>query len=139
LGGPIILASVYTWLITTHGPGVAPDKSFYLPDWVIVFTLAVPYTFIWCVGFNAVYQLREYKNGVKGTIYKRAFENLSKGFGVIILLSITIQFITTLAAQLSRLNLTPLLLVVYLLILLYAVGYGLVARGSNKLRGIEEA
>jgi hypothetical protein len=139
LAGPIILASVYTWLITTHGPGVAPDRSFYLPDWIIVFTLAVPYTFIWCVGFNAIFYLREYKNGVRGIIYKRAFEDLSKGFGVIILMSITIQFITTLSAQLSRLNLTPLLALVYLLVLFYAVGYGFVARGANKLRGIEEA
>jgi len=139
LAGPIALASVYTWLITSHGPGHTTDRGYYLPEWLEVFTLAIPYTFIWCAGFGSIILLWKYKNGVKGIIYRRAFDNLSKGLGVIILMSILIQFITTLSERLSRLDLTPLLLIVYLLILLYAVGYGLVARGANRLKGIEEA
>lgn len=139
LAGPIILASIFTWLITSHAPGSTPDRSFYIPEWLEVLTFAVPYTFIWCAGFGSIILLWKYKNGVKGSIYKRAFDNLSKGLAVIILMSILIQFITTLSERLSRLDLTPLLLLVYFLILLYAVGYGLVARGAKKLKEIEEA
>jgi hypothetical protein len=49
-----------------------------------------------------------------------------------------LQFLTTITEQLNRLNLAPLLIVLYLLIAFYAVGYALVARGAKKLKKIED-
>lgn len=136
--GPIVLASVYTWFLTAKVSSATGEPSHYLPEWMIILTLSIPYIFVWCVGIRAALQLRLYRDGVKGVIYKRAFDHLSKGIGVVVLISITIQFITTLSAALSRLSLAPLLLVVYFLVALYAVGYGFVARGAKKLKQIEE-
>jgi hypothetical protein len=136
--GPIILASIYTWLIVAQGSGNPDGPPYYLPEWLIVTTIAIPYVFIWCVGAWAAVHLYYYHNGVKGSIYKRAMNNLAKGVGAIIIISILLQFLTTLSGILNRLDLTPLLLVIYLLVGAYAVGYGLVARGAKKLKQIEE-
>lgn len=114
------------------------EPTYYLPNWLIILTLAVPYVYVWCVGINAVRNLNIYKNRVKGLVYKRAIDYLAKGIAVIIVLSIFIQLIAVLSAQLNRLNLTPLLAVIYLLLVLYALGYGLVSRGAKRLKQIEE-
>ncbi len=138
LAGPIILASVYTWLITLPENSALDNPYQNLPDWLLILTLAIPYTLVWSIGVRAASQLFLYQKSIKGVIYKQAFDNLSKGLGVLIATSIFIQLITTLSEQLNRLNLTPLLLIVYLLVMLYAVGYGLVASGAKKLKKIEE-
>ncbi|MBA2279475.1 hypothetical protein H0V99_03505 [Candidatus Saccharibacteria bacterium] len=135
--GPIVLACIYTWLLTTQDSG-GIKSAYYLPDWLKVATLAIPYVFVWCIGLKAALHLYIYKDSVKGIVYKRAFDNLAKGIGVIIIISVFVQMITTMNEQLNRLNLTPLLGIVYFLVALYALGYGLVARGSIKLKLIEE-
>ncbi len=137
--GPIILASVFTWLITSQPHETASQISYHLPNWLVILTLAVPYVYIWCRGIQAAYKLNMYKGTVKGLLYKRAIDYLAKGICVIIGLSILVQLITTLSAQLNRLDLGPLLLILYLLVALFALGYGLVARGAKKLKQIEEA
>jgi len=136
--GPIILASVYTWLITAQNYNQQGQSAYFLPEWLVVTTLAIPYIFIWCIGLTAAYQIYKYKVNVKGSLYRHAFANLSAGMVFIVIVSVFIQLITTLSEQFNRLNLTPLLGVVYLLLVLYAVGFGLVARGAQKLKKIED-
>lgn len=136
---PVLLASVYTWLVVSQNYSTAGGGPYFLPEWLIVLTIIVPYVFVWCLGIRAAAHLFAYQVGVKGVIYKRAIKNLAVGIAVIILISILVQGITSLNLILSRLDLTPLLVIVYFLIALYVVGYGLVARGAKKLKQIEEA
>lgn len=136
---PVLLASVYTWLVVSQGRITPDDGPYFLPDWLVVLTIVAPYVFVWCLGIRAATHLLAYQVGVKGVVYKRAIKNLAVGIAVIILVSILIQGITSLNMVISRLNLTPLLAIVYMLIALYVVGYGLVARGAKKLKQIEEA
>jgi hypothetical protein len=135
----IVLSSVFTWLIVTRPSSeLSSDSIYFLPNWLIILTLAIPYLFIWYKGTLAAYRLRLYKDKLKSRIYKQAFGDLATGIWVIVGLSIFLQLLTTFNARLSRLDLTPLLLLVYLLIVFYALGYGLVARGAKKLKKIEE-
>jgi hypothetical protein len=137
--GVILLSSIFTWLILSRPTGAGGAiNAYHEPTWLIILTLAVPYLYAWYQGALAFYRLHAYKIEVKGQIYKEAFGNLAAGIGIVVLLSIIIQFITTLSAQLNRLNFTPVLLIIYLLVLLYAVGFGLIARGSKKFKKIEE-
>lgn len=137
--GAIALASVYTWLIETQRINNPAGQPYYVPDLMVIITIAIPYVFVWCTGIWAAIQMHRYQLGVKGVIYKRAIDYLAKGIAVIILIFILLQFITTLSGLLNRLDLTPLLAVVYLLVALYAVGFGLIARGAKKLKLLEEA
>lgn len=136
--GPIIVASLYTLLITSQAEVHQSVDTYNLPIWLVVLTVAVPYVYVWCLGVKSVLHFYAYKQAVKGTLYKSAFSNLSKGFAVIISVSVLIQIIVTLSQRLNRLDLTPLLAVIYLLLILYAVGYIYIAYGSKKLNKIEE-
>jgi hypothetical protein len=138
LAGPIILASLYTWLIVESGPIRSGDAPYYMPEWAVITTLAIPLVFTWCLGAWAAFQLYKYHHGVKGVIYKRAINNLAIGVAAIVIIAILTQFITTLSGTLNRLDLQPLLIIVYVLVAVYAVGYGLVARGAKKLKQLEE-
>ncbi|MDQ3123263.1 MAG: hypothetical protein M3Q14_01080 [bacterium] len=135
---PVSLASIFTWLITMQHNSSGTVQTYDLPDGVIIATLVIPYTFIWCVGIRAAIQLYDYQASVKGTVYRVALQNISKGIAVLIFTSVFLQFLTTLSEQLNRLSLTPILVIVYILIILYAIGYGFVARGAKKLSQIEE-
>ncbi len=136
--GPIVLSSLFTWLITSRPQNATTESLYYMPILLVLLTLAIPYVYVWCIAIKAARNLQLYKDCVRGRIYKRALSNITKGILVITLLSILVQIITTLSERLNRLDLTPLLLVLYVLVALYALGYGLVARGAKKLKQIEE-
>jgi hypothetical protein len=137
--GLLSLSAIYGWLITSrplnHG---IQEKAYFMPNWLLIFTLVIPYLLAWKAGAWATYYLYTFHKSVKGIVYKSAFKDLAWGIGVVVSISILIQLITTSSAQLSRLNLTPILLIIYGLLLLYAVGFGLVARGAKKLKRLEE-
>lgn len=135
---PIALASIYTWLITSQAQSSPGGEPYYVPVWVVVLTIAIPYVFVWCTGLWAAIYLYRYQFAVKGVIYKRAIDLIAKGIAVIMLISVLIQFLTTLSGLLNRLDLTPLLGVIYLLLACYVVGYGFLASGAKKLKRIEE-
>jgi hypothetical protein len=138
---PLVIAgtSLFTWLITARPAAEAGDPATYLPpEWVVILTIVIPYMYIWTKGIMAVLKLQHYKDNVQGYVYQRAIANIAKGIGIIIFLSIILQLLTALSAILLRLDLGPLLILLYVLVALYAVGYGLVARGAKKLKLIEE-
>lgn len=137
--GLIILAVIYTWLITAKPLNQGIDeRSYYLPTGLLIFTLVIPYLLAWKAGLLTTYYLYSYHKKVKGVIFKGAFKDLAIGIGLVVVVVILIQLITTTAGQLTRLNLTPLLGIVYGLLIMYAVGFGLVARGAKKLKKIED-
>lgn len=135
----ILFSSLFTWLVVSRPFGNEDDINFYyLPNWLLILTLAVPYLFAWYFGVVSFYYLHHYQKKVKGLVYKQAFNRLAKGIAIIVFTSVFVQTLVTLSSQLNRLDLTPILGLVYLLIILYAVGYGFVARGAKKLKYIEE-
>jgi hypothetical protein len=136
--GPIVLSSLFTWLITSRPQSSITEPVYYMSNLLVILTLAIPYVYIWCVAIKAARNLYFYKDCVRGRIYKRALDNVTKGIFVITILSILVQLITTLSEKINRLDLTPLLLLLYVLVALYALGYGLLARGAKKLKQIEE-
>jgi hypothetical protein len=135
----IILASSFTWLVTVQPLDNGVNNVYFLPNWILVITLVIPYVYVWCKGIAAAYNLYVYKKKVSGNVYRKAVGYLSYGIGIIISLSIVIQMLTTVSAQLSSLALGPILGIVYLLLGLYVLGYAMVARGARKLMLIEEA
>lgn len=138
LAGIIALSSLYTWLLVSSSNDKNGANSFYLPNLVLILTLAIPYLFIWCEGLAAAYNIYLYKKKVKGYIYKSALGSLAFGIASVVTLSISTQILTTLSVKLRGLDLSPLLLIIYTLVFLTAVGYGYIAKGSSQLKRIEE-
>jgi hypothetical protein len=135
----ILLTCIFTWLVLAMpAEGVSDAEAYYLPNWLIIFTVVIPYLAAWVSGLMALYFLHVHRNKVKGTIYKQAFNQLANGIGLVTLVSVLVQLLTTLSGQLNRLNLTPILFILYILVILYAVGFWYIAHGSKKLQKFEE-
>ena len=137
--GTILLTTVYVWLIVTrnHAPQLAVP-SYYLPDPVVLFTQAIPLLFVWCRGLRAMYHLYVYREKLGGRVYRRAWDLLARGIALTIVVAIMMQFIVTASDRLIAINLTPILLLVYLLVVGYAVSFSFIAVGAKKLKMIEE-
>ncbi len=135
----IILSVFYTFIILSRpADSLSLMQVYYLPNWLILTTLAIPYLYAWYRGFLAAYHIYFYSMNVKGTVYRRFLVYLSVGFGEVIVTSVIFQLLVTLSSGLNKLRLTPLLFVVYSALILLAIGYVFIAVGAKKLRKIEE-
>lgn len=135
----ITASSIFAgFTVALAGQNAAPKNIYSFPIWFVIISTVIPYLYMWYRGLTAVYSINFYRKHVKGLVYKKSFVYLSAGLGVVIALAVTLQFLTVLSPQLQRLHFTPLLLIVYALIALYALGYGLIALGAKKLKKIEE-
>jgi len=135
----IVFSSLFCWtIIALADKNASPQGVYSLPEWLIVVAVVVPYLYMWYRGIMAVYYLSFYKDHVRGHVYKQAFGYLSQGLAAVILLAICIQFLAVLTPQLQRLNFTPILIILYILVAMYALGYGMIAVGAKKLKRIEE-
>lgn len=120
-------------------PSPTTPASFYLPDWLLILTIIVPYVLIWFWGVQAVGNVYMYSQNVKGIIYRGALTYLAKGLAFTVLSLLLIRYLGAMVAWLHTLALKPLLVLLYLLILVIGVGAVLMAIGSRKLKKIEEA
>jgi len=122
--------------MAAHAP--ATTATYYMPDWLILLTVIIPYIVIWALGFFTTLLLATYYQKVGGAIYRAALVKLNFGFFVVILALIILQFITTVTTNLSGWGLSALLLLVYLLLAVIAIGYVLIALGAKGLAKLEE-
>jgi len=113
-------------------------EHYAMPLWLVLLTLVVPYLYAWYLGLVAAFEMYLYHTGLKGVLYRRGWRLFSIGLGAVIVTQIVLQYLTTLSAQLNKLSLTAIMLVVYGLLILMAIGYILVASGAKKLQKIEE-
>jgi sulfite exporter TauE/SafE len=97
----------------------------------------MPYIYTWFIGLLAAYEIYLYAFKTPGIIYRRALKLLALGLGWTIAVSVLSQYITTLT-KVRLLKINALLILVYSLLILLAVGYLLVAWGAKKLQRIEE-
>jgi uncharacterized membrane protein len=79
-----------------------------------------------------------YAKKIKGLLYKRALNRLAAGIATVIGSSIFIQFINIVFAYKNNGSLGSLLVLIYLLLAVEAIGYILIASGAKNLKRIEE-
>jgi hypothetical protein len=135
----VIITSVFTWLVIGAQQSSNGNQNvYYLPNWLVIFTIVIPYMAAWLAGVLSIYYIYVYHQKVNGAVYKQAFSELAIGLGVVTFISVTLQLLTTVTEQINRLRLTPILFIIYLLVILYAVGFWYIADGSKKLQKFEE-
>jgi hypothetical protein len=106
---------------------------------LVMITLGIPYMYIWFLGMQAATELHAYSKGLVGIFYRRGWNLFISGIAAIIFTSILLQYLTTLSTWLTSLSLGWLLSLLYVLLLLLASAYIVVALGAKKLMKIEEA
>ncbi|HSX43978.1 MAG TPA: hypothetical protein VLE69_01600 [Candidatus Saccharimonadales bacterium] len=141
--GFTVVVGIFYYL-SLHNParqfptGNLTTAAYYLPDWLIILTVLLPYTLMWFLGVMAAYRLWLYRNNVAGKIYKSAFTRVAIGLGMVVALLMILRYLTALITILDKLTIKYLLLVVYLLLIFIAVGYIFIAIGAKRLKKIEE-
>lgn len=135
----IFASSMYASFIVVQPLRHPLDRHiYYLPDWLMVLTIAAPYMFAWYLGVRGAYNIFLFRRNIRGKIYRSALSYLAAGIAVVILSSVATRIITSLSSRITNLQITPLLIIIYALLALIAIGYFLIAVGAKKLRNIEE-
>lgn len=113
-------------------------NPYHLSREVTMLTIIIPYLYAWFLGFMNCYEIALFAKKIKGLLYKRALNMLGAGIATVIGSTIFLQFITIAFAYKSTNSLGSILVLVYLLLVIEAVGYYLIASGAKKLKRIEE-
>jgi hypothetical protein len=132
-----ILIGVYYTLLTLtarkyHG------NPYHLSRALTMLTIIIPYLYAWFLGFMGCYEIMLYAKKIKGLLYKRALSRLAGGIAAVIGSSIFIQFIAVAYAYKTTNSLGSLIVLIYILLLIEAIGFVLIANGAKNLKRIEE-
>jgi hypothetical protein len=103
----------------------------------VLLTIVVPYIYSWYLGLLAAYELHIYTKKVKGIIFRKSWNTVAFGIVWIIISSIMLQYFATVSAKLNDFSLQTVMLLIYSLLPIIAVGYVLVAIGAKRLTKIE--
>lgn len=132
----IAIGVTYIYLVSnTHN---RLNSTYHLPTFFILATLATPYIYMWFIGLLSLYEIFLYRLRTPGIVYRDSWRLLGYGLGALIVISIVLQYLTTISERLTRLDLNWALIVIYLLLVLLAIAYILIALGVRNLKKIEE-
>ncbi len=107
--------------------------SYYVSDTLIVLTIIIPLSITWLLGIQAALNTERYVHSLT-LIWRSAFIRFFHGLLAIIGSSIILQGITAFGSeQLQQVNLLLILLVIYMFIIIQAVGYLLIRSSAKQL------
>ena len=143
----LLLAAGYAYLAMTSKFKSTPATDtthglYYLPNWLILISVILPTILIWFAGLQTVSLLAYYRKNTQGRIYKQSLSKLTTGLSIVIVLTISLQFLGIIVQRysngLANLSLPAILLIVYILVIAIAVGYMVIALGAKNLKRLEE-
>lgn len=114
------------------------DNPYFLPIWLMLMTVIIPYLYAWFVGLLATYEITTYSKQVRGVLYKQALHLLVAGMVAVIVGSIALQYISSVQPPGGHLALNYRLLFITLFRVVDGIGFALIAIGALRLRKIEE-
>lgn len=112
--------------------------AYYLPDWLLVTTIIIPYILFVFWGFQAAYNIYVYRQNVAGTLYRRILAFLASGIMGVVTATMLLRVLTSMATLFEDLSLRLLIAIIYILLAVIAAGYVLIAIGAHKLQKIED-
>jgi len=132
---------LYCYLTFRHlNPGSlgSAHNPYFLPIWLMLLTVIIPYLYAWFVGLLAAYEITTYSQQVRGVLYKQALRLLIGGLVAVIAGSILIQYVSSVDPSVGHFVLDYRLLLIVLFRIVTGIGFVLIAVGANRLKRIEE-
>ncbi len=126
----------YKYLESTPDP--TKYSSFYMSPALVFLTIGLPYLIGWGLGIMTAVNLVRYRAYVKGIIYKAMLLRLVVGIPIVIGFYFAVQLLIAFSTFFAKAGLSSILLIVYLLIIAYAIGFLVIASGAKKLAQIEK-
>lgn len=114
------------------------NNPYFLPIWLTVLTIIVPYLYTWFVGFLAAYEISLYSRNVPGVLYRRALYLVVGGLIAVIASSIALQYLNGINPPAGLLVLDYQLALNIAFRILGGAGFVLIAIGAIRLKKIEE-
>lgn len=119
-------------------PDPTKFSSYYLPDSLILSTLALPFLVGWALGIKSALNVAFYYKKVKGIIYKSALNRFATGMYLVVAFAVILQMLIAFSTYFAKAGLKSILLIVYLILISYSLGFLVIASGSKKLNAIEK-
>lgn len=137
-----VLAGVFYCFLTFRwfdlsNPG-STDNPYFMPIWLTLLTVSIPYLYAWFVGLLAAYEITLFSKNVRGVLYKHALRYLVAGLVVVIGSSVALQYINTADPRFGKIIFDERLLLAIIFSLLRALGFILLIVGALRLKKIEE-
>jgi len=120
-----------TSLSSTHNP-------YFLPIWLMVLSVIIPYLYAWFVGLLAAYEITLFSKHTKGILYRRALEWLVAGLVTIIASSIALQYLNGIQPRVGHLIINYPLVLSSIFRIIGGGGFVLLTIGAARLKKIEE-
>jgi hypothetical protein len=114
------------------------NNPYYLPVWILIMTIIIPFLYGWFVGLLAAYEITLFSVNIVGLIYKHALIYLSIGLAVIILSAIAIQYVNSVLTHSGAVLYDARLYLLIIFRIISASGFVLLAIGAHKLMKIEK-
>lgn len=133
-----LIGAVYSYFVL-HLRNGSGDSGFYLPTFLLLSTIIIPYLYAWFSGLVAAYDIHIYARVTHGLLYKRSLGFLTAGLIVLIIASILLQYMNSLTLTITDgLSLSSVVFIDYLLLLGIGSGYAFMIHGIRGLLRIEE-
>lgn len=114
------------------------NNPFYLPIWLMAFTVIIPYLYAWFIGLLASYEIMLLRHQVSGVLYRQALKYLAGGLVIIIGSLIALQYLHGTSAHPDHLMLDYRLAFKITFEVLVGIGFVLLGFGAYRLKRIEE-
>ncbi|HEY4496708.1 MAG TPA: hypothetical protein VI432_00985 [Candidatus Paceibacterota bacterium] len=137
LSGILFAYLTFSYNLNRNMPSESDVQSYWLSDPMIALTIILPYAIGWFFAIKAIIDFYLYSKNIQGIIFKEAFSQFAKGFLTVTSLTIALQILSA-AQAFAEANLPGILILLYIIIIILAVGYFYIMSGSRKLLTIEK-
>lgn len=114
------------------------DNPYFLPAWLMVITVTIPYLYAWFMGILGVYEITLFSKHVRGVLYRQALGLVVGGLSAVILSSVALQYINSVEPRVGHLVFGYKFVLVSLFRIIGGGGFILLAIGASRLQKIEE-
>lgn len=114
------------------------DNPYYLPAWLMITTVIIPYLYAWFSGLLAAYELVIFGRQVQGVLYRQAVRWVASGMVAVVAGGIGLQYLRTVIPRTGHLSINTAVLFAFTAYTILIVGFILLIIGVSKLKKIEE-
>lgn len=141
IAGFLMIGVLYCYLVFKHlnlGSLSTSDNPYFLPAWLLVTTIIMPYLYAWFMGLLGAYELTLYRKHVHGVLYKQALGLVVGGLIAVILSFVALQYVGSIEPRIGHLMFNNKLLFISIFRIVGGTGFVLIAIGATRLKKIEE-
>lgn len=136
-----VLSATYCFMVFRHITSSSlanPDNAYYLPTWLLIGSIVIPYLYIWYTGLTAAYEINILAKNARGVLYRQGLALIARGVMLVIVSLVGSQLLQAIMPRTGHLALNVVLLLIYIVYIVITLGFVLIGLGANRLKRIED-